>query len=220
MMPNERALKSALITTTALLLAACSGGESAADGAAALPEGHPPLTQPGPAGGATLAGTVEETVDAAGYTYVRLDVAGREVWSAGPLSQITVGETVALADPMEMRGFTSQSLGRTFDVIYFTGAFLTGDQAAAAGQAAGAMGPAGAQGTVLQAIPASGYVYLEVESEGTSAWLAGPAMAVEKGDMVAWSGGSVMENFASSSLGRTFERILFVDRVEVVTSGS
>ena len=67
-------------------------------------------------------GEVLETMDAAGYTYVRLQTAdGREVWIAGPLTPVQVGATVHYTEEMPMRAFHSKALQRDFDVLYFQG---------------------------------------------------------------------------------------------------
>lgn len=218
----------------ALLLAACSGGGAASDAAPtpdvpqagadgpALPEGHPPIqgAPGGTMGHALMTGTVLETMDAGGYTYARLRIDDGDVWTAGPLTALEEGETVSLADPMEMTGFTSATLDRTFESIYFTSGYVKAGATSVTPRGTpqarvdGAVGKSRA--TVRQAIPASGYVYLEVEDDSGMRWLAGPATDVEAGDVVAWSGGSLMQNFPSRTLDRTFPEILFVDRVDVV----
>lgn len=72
-----------------------------------------------------LQGKVVETMNASGYTYVA--VAGtseKNIWAAGPLTVIKVGDFIDVPRGMEMKDFESKSLGRTFNTIYFVPALL------------------------------------------------------------------------------------------------
>jgi len=78
-----------------------------------------------PAPSAAVAGTrgkVVETMNAAGYTYVHVDVEGEAIWIAGPPTAVSEGDTVAWIEGPVMYDFLSPSLGRTFDAIVFAGA--------------------------------------------------------------------------------------------------
>ncbi len=80
---------------------------------------------------------VQEVIQATSYTYLKVKDNDAEVWVAIRKAQIQPGETISYANPMEMRNFTSKELQRTFDKIYFIGAFKKGDAsspATAAGQ--------------------------------------------------------------------------------------
>ena len=68
---------------------------------------------------ATITGKVLETMDSGGYTYIRMDTAGRERWVAVPQTTVKVGDTVTLRDATEMKTFTSKTLNRTFERILF-----------------------------------------------------------------------------------------------------
>ncbi len=70
-------------------------------------------------------------------------------------------------------------------------------------------------GTVAETLSSGGYVYVLLEENNV--WLAAPATAVSVGDKISYSGGSTMNNFHSRTLKRTFETILFVMKLEVVT---
>lgn len=72
------------------------------------------------------------------------------------------------------------------------------------------------EGKVLQVIPSNDYVYIEAKSEGLNLWLAAPATEVKKGDTIRFPNGTVMSNFFSKRLQRTFDEILFVGRIKVV----
>ncbi len=95
-------------------VAACTDADEEAAGQ------NPALATPVPEG--MIRGTVLETMDAAGYTYVLLDTAGGPRWVATQQAAVAVGDIVQTNQGMAMQDFTSPSLGRTFDVIYFSGA--------------------------------------------------------------------------------------------------
>jgi hypothetical protein len=81
----------------------------------------PPLGAKAPVsdGKATFTGKVLETMDSGGYTYIRMDAAGRERWVAVPQATVKVGDTVTLHNGTEMQTFTSKTLNRTFERIMF-----------------------------------------------------------------------------------------------------
>ena len=81
---------------------------------------NPALAAPMPEG--MIRGTVLETMDAAGYTYVLLDTAEGRRWVAAQQTPVAVGDIVQTNRGMAMQKFTSASLDRTFEVIYFSGA--------------------------------------------------------------------------------------------------
>ena len=67
-----------------------------------------------------LAGTVIETMDSGGYSYVQIDRDGIKTWVAVPQTKVVKGETMTFNGGMAMKNFTSRTLGRTFDIIYFS----------------------------------------------------------------------------------------------------
>ena len=76
-----------------------------------------PVAQPPAAPG--FQGTVIETMNSGGYTYVRVDTKKEKIWAAAPESQVKVGDTVAIPPGMIMRNHQSKTLNRTFEEIYF-----------------------------------------------------------------------------------------------------
>ncbi len=98
-----------------LTLAACT------DTAEEPVDENPALAAPVPEG--MIRGTVLETMDAAGYTYVLLDTAEGERWVATQQALVAVGDIVQTDQGTAMQQFTSESLNRTFEVIYFSKAF-------------------------------------------------------------------------------------------------
>jgi hypothetical protein len=64
-------------------------------------------------------GRVVETMNAAGYTYLRVDENGSSVWLAVMEVPVKVGDVVEFPDSQPMTGFRSKTLNRTFDSILF-----------------------------------------------------------------------------------------------------
>ncbi len=98
----------------------------------------PPQKSPAPAQ-ATLSGTITETMNSGGYTYVSIkDIDGTSSWAAGPQTEVSVGDTVELDGGSPMPGFHSKTLNRTFEKILFVNAIRkhTKDTAQAAAQTA------------------------------------------------------------------------------------
>ena len=79
---------------------------------AAPPTGAPPASAP--PGGGVVRGTVTETMDSGGYTYMNVETSEGLIWVATSQREITVGATVQAAGAM-MVGFRSNTLNRTFD---------------------------------------------------------------------------------------------------------
>jgi hypothetical protein len=65
------------------------------------------------------------------------------------------------------------------------------------------------KGKVLEAMDASGYTYLNVETDAGTKWIAVNQTPVEVGEEITFMDGMVMQNFFSKSLDRTFPEIVF-----------
>ncbi|MHB8872936.1 MAG: nucleotide-binding protein [Myxococcaceae bacterium] len=102
----------------------------------------PALAAPGPsnAPAGAVKGKVLESIDAASYSYLRLQTAEGEAWAAVPKTDTKVGAEVTIANPMAMNGFESKTLGRKFEKIYFG---TLGGEAAPAAPLPPAMPPPG-----------------------------------------------------------------------------
>ena len=73
------------------------------------------------------------------------------------------------------------------------------------------------QGTVKEMMHAAGYTYMNVDTgAGKHVWIAATMMRVKPENKVQWADASVMRNFNSKSLHRTFDEILFVSKASVV----
>lgn len=61
----------------------------------------------------------QEVIQVSGYTYVRSEEKGKEIWVAVPSFKGKVGETYYFNDGLEMFDFKSKELNKTFKSIYF-----------------------------------------------------------------------------------------------------
>lgn len=169
-------------------------------GLGGLPAGHPPANPVSAAG--MLAGTVLEAIDATNYTYVRVDTPQGEAWAAAPRFAVGVGAQVRFTTRMPMRDFPSQSLGRTFDLVYFADR-IDVIQAASASAALG-FGGAGADddGATADAgptgdasgfdVPEGGLTVADVFADADS--LAGSSVTL-RGRVVKWNSGILGRNW-------------------------
>ena len=139
-----------LLALAALASGACSRDQRRSTSepppapAPAVAPGHPSAPSPAPApapSGDGLSGTVVETMDSGGYTYALLDRGGTRVWAAGPATKLTVGLQIGDTSGTLMTGFRSETLGRTFEQIYFVGAFPIAQGGGGGGQPAPAASP-------------------------------------------------------------------------------
>ena len=92
-----------------------------------LPPGHPPIasvelaanrqTPPATRPGGRITGRVLETMNAGGYTYMRLGTPNGDVWTAVRETKVKKGATVTVEAQMVAEKFQSNSLHRTFDKL-------------------------------------------------------------------------------------------------------
>lgn len=75
---------------------------------------------------AGISGTVTETMDASGYTYIEIDTGSEKVWAAGPKTVVKVGDEVFVPEGSPIQGFESKTLGRTFESIVFATSIMVG----------------------------------------------------------------------------------------------
>lgn len=119
------ALPLIFVVATASAVSACKPTPSAAPNTSAMAPANSPAPAPAAATAAPQAngaftGTIAETMDSGGYTYARLQSAGKDdVWVAAPEFDAKVGEAVSVALDMPMPGFESKTLKRTFPLLYF-----------------------------------------------------------------------------------------------------
>lgn len=139
-----------------------------------------------------VSGTVVETMDSGGYTYVQLDAGPRgKVWVAGPSTTVAVGDTVGFAGGMKMQDFASNTLNRTFDEIYFANALqVAGNGAGAAAKPAAEAAPAPADIEVEKA--EGGLTVAEIFAKADA--LAGQEVVV-RGKVVKYNAGILGKNW-------------------------
>jgi len=210
-------------------LSACSKKEESTSSTAPAASQAAPATQataPAPAPQAAAAqnsGKVLQVEHGGGYTYAEVQTAaGPKVWIAGSQIPIKVGDTVEWGQFAVMRDFNAKSLNRTFPEILFV------NQWAPSGTAPVAVAPHGTfpqppapgmgtaeSGTVKSVANAGGYSYIEVDRGGQTVWVAAMETPMKPGDKVQWQGGTEMRNFTAKSLGRTFDKIIFAQAVNV-----
>lgn len=115
----KRSITLMLVSIVALsLTVGCSKKEATAP----VPEAKTdaPAASAAPAAAQGIAGTVVETMNTGGYTYVLVENGGTKSWAAAPEFKVAVGDSVILpANAMAMQNYESKSLKRTFDVVYF-----------------------------------------------------------------------------------------------------
>ena len=131
------------ITLMALSLVACNE-EKQTNPVAATPT--PEQTAPTPTtptAPATNSGTVIETMDSAGYTYVYVDNGTEKVWAAAPEFAVSVGDEVMIPEGMAMHNYHSQTLNRDFEVVYFVESVLNASNPTMAAPAGNDQMPAG-----------------------------------------------------------------------------
>ncbi len=71
------------------------------------------------------------------------------------------------------------------------------------------------KGKVLEVFDASIYTYMQVSTDKGTIWLAASKTSVPKGATISFPDGAEMTNFTSKSLNRTFDKIIFLDKVKV-----
>ena len=70
--------------------------------------------------GKFIKGTVEETMNTGGYTYLKVKAKEGDIWVAIPETTVQKGQKVVCSPGMTMSNFESKSLGRTFESIIFS----------------------------------------------------------------------------------------------------
>ena len=215
-MYRKQMLLKSLVSISLVALISCSNEQSAANSApsdrstqniqtsqaATVPAAIPASTTP-----ASNSGVVKSIHNAAGYSYIEVDIKGDTFWMAAPISAVKPGDKIAWSGYAMMSNFTSKSLKRTFEQIMFVDRVGSAEALAARGH----------QGTVLETMNSAGYSYIQVDESGKKIWIAAPVANVMVGQIISWNSGAPMQNFPSNSLNRTFEEIFFVGGFQIVS---
>ena len=68
-----------------------------------------------------FSGTVLETMNTAGYTYLKVKTSTEEIWAAAPEFKVSVGNSVIVPSGLPMVNYHSKTLNRDFKLVYFVG---------------------------------------------------------------------------------------------------
>jgi hypothetical protein len=164
---------------------------------ASLPPGHPAMGATAGNIGAKVTGTVAETFDAAGYTYLKLKTASGEEWAAVRQTPVKQGQTVTMSVQMTAEKFESKTLKRTFDRILF-GALEDAGTAAPAPQAQAQQhmsAPAAADTTPIKVAKAEGSDAKSVAEVWASRDALKDGKVVVRGKVVKFLGGIMGKNW-------------------------
>lgn|GEM_PF-833228 len=74
------------------------------------------------------------------------------------------------------------------------------------------------EGEVITTMDSAGYTYIEVRLDGKTDWLASEPVKVSVGQRIRFEEFSMMTNFRSESLFRTFPVMRFVNDVKVLSA--
>ncbi|HVO09249.1 MAG TPA: hypothetical protein VMX54_00735 [Vicinamibacteria bacterium] len=117
-------MRLALLVAPVILTTGCSASPPApVNGSGSHVAASPPASvraaqAPAPAP-QLLAGTVAETMDSGGYTYVLVRSASGDTWAAVRQTAVKKGAAIAIEPSMAMENFESKTLHRTFARIVF-----------------------------------------------------------------------------------------------------
>lgn len=73
------------------------------------------------------------------------------------------------------------------------------------------------RGKVIEAYHEGNYSYMKLDVEGKEVWIASEPIEVSAGEEVEYIGGVPMSDFHSKGMNRTFESILFITRIKLVS---
>jgi hypothetical protein len=190
-----------ILAAVTAALAACSAEtatQSASDSPASVAGAEKAIADAAPVAD-NVTGVVVETMDAASYTYVRVNTGTREIWAAASRFDVAVGDRVVVPLEMPVENFHSDTLKRDFPMIYFTSQISPEGQAASAASSAGQMPVAshpprseGAQVTERIPQPSGGTTVADVWANRKA--LAGKPVTV-RGKVVKYNGGILDKNW-------------------------
>ena len=129
------------------LLAGCGEDTPAPKTEAAKPSAQTAPAAPAAAPGKS--GKVVETMDAAGYTYVQVDTGAETFWAAAPQFAVKVDDDVVVPEGMPMPDYHSNTLDRSFDIVYFVPSVLVGGAQSLTGEMPAGQPSSGGGNTVV-----------------------------------------------------------------------
>jgi hypothetical protein len=102
---------------------------------------------------AGYSGTVIETMNSGGYTYVNVDTGKETLWAAANQFEVKAGDKVMVPQGMPMKNYHSKTLDRTFELVYFVSNISVAGSEQPAGQIP--QGPAGMTQNLAPPTPAA-----------------------------------------------------------------
>lgn len=182
----------------------------------------PPATE-------AFTGKIVQTMNAGTYTYAEVEAGGKTVWAAAPRTEVAVGDLVVVPVGMLMKNFTSKTLERTFDEIYFVPSLRKPGDEEPAGKPAIALpgkplaahrgnggGPKAKALVAEIAKAADGYTIAELHGQKDE--LAGKPVAV-RGRVTKFNGGILGKNWIHIEDGSDAEKDLTVTTDAVAQPG-
>jgi|CXWL01.1.fsa_nt_gi hypothetical protein len=140
-----------------------------------------------------ITGTVLETMNSGGYTYLRLKTPAGEKWAAVMKANVKKGDTATVVNTMDMKDFKSPTLKRTFDHIAFGIMGGPGAQAAPAAARHAGRAPDKSPVTVSKASGPDGRTIAEIYAQKKA--LQGKFVVVT-GKIVKYNPGILERNWA------------------------
>lgn len=157
-------------------------------------------------------GRVISSLSAGDYIYMEVDISGNSIWIAGTPLKVSAGDLISWDHPYKMEDFHSKGLDRTFKEILFVNNIAVRTPR----ETPGVVEVNPFNGKVLSVQNVASYTYLEIITpDDKIIWLAAPLTPAQPDAIVSWRGGTLMYDFVSSSLERTFPEILFVTKVRI-----
>lgn len=174
---------------------------------------------------------VDSVLQTKAYTYLkvreRIGEKDSVQWMALPLFQPKVGDVYYYESGLQMGEFQSKELNRTFDQILFLGALGTSpDMSDKNIVPAPVMDTIPMNATppevhavvVKEVLQTSGYTYIRVKEGDKEMWLAIVKMPVIVGKLYTYDDASLMKDFTSKELKRTFKEIYFLAKLTLSTN--
>jgi hypothetical protein len=101
-------------------------------------------------------------------------------------------------------------------MVAFVGSAVAAETQASAGLMKVAATKYPNKGKVLEVDNNSMYTYMQVQTDKGPIWIAASKTTVAKGANISFPDGAVMTNFHSKSMNKTFDTIIFLDKIEVL----
>lgn len=73
-----------------------------------------------------MTGKVVAVINTTGYTYAQVDNGNKKVWAVTTTTPVKKGDVITFSTAMPMENFRSDSLNRTFPMVYFGNGFVMG----------------------------------------------------------------------------------------------